>query len=61
MEGTGDMTIATTALAAGTWVGDPTQPDISFGVRHMRVGKVRGTFALTSAALTVVEGAPAAR
>lgn len=40
-------------LAAGTWVGDPIHSDISFAVRHLGVGKVRGTFALTSAALTV--------
>jgi polyisoprenoid-binding protein YceI len=47
------MTTATTALTARTWVGDPIHSDISFRVRHMGVGKVRGTFALTSAALTV--------
>jgi polyisoprenoid-binding protein YceI len=46
------LTIATT-LAAGTWIADPVHSDISFRVRHMGVGKVRGTFALTSAALTV--------
>lgn len=52
------MTTATT-LAAGTWVGDPIHSDISFRVRHMGVGKVRGTFALTSAALAVGDdGAP---
>ncbi|NBE93857.1 YceI family protein [Nonomuraea sp. KC401] len=43
-------------LAAGTWVGDPVHSDISFKVRHMGVGKVRGTFALASAALSVGEG-----
>jgi polyisoprenoid-binding protein YceI len=51
------MTTATTAatspLAAGTWVGDPIHSDISFRIRHMGVGKVRGVFALTSAVLTV--------
>lgn len=46
-----------TALAAGTWIGDPTHSDISFRVRHMGVGKVRGTFALASAALTIDGGA----
>lgn len=56
------MTTATTTLAAGTWVGDPIHSDISFRVRHMGVGKVRGTFALTSAALTVGDGgAPSSR
>ncbi|MEV4015729.1 YceI family protein [Nonomuraea angiospora] len=43
-------------LAAGVWVGDPVHSDISFKVRHMGVGKVRGTFALASAALSVGEG-----
>jgi polyisoprenoid-binding protein YceI len=52
-------TTATTALAAGTWIGDPVHPAISFRVRHMGVGRVRGSFALTSAALTVGDdGAP---
>ncbi|MGP4024564.1 YceI family protein [Actinomadura sp. 3N407] len=45
-----------TSLAAGTWVGDPVHTDISFKVRHMGVGKVRGTFALTSAVLTTGDG-----
>lgn len=44
------------ALTAGTWVGDPVHSDISFKVRHMGVGKVRGTSTLASAALTVGEG-----
>lgn len=47
------MITVDTALAPGTWVGDPVHSDISFKVRHMGVGKVRGTFALASAALTV--------
>jgi polyisoprenoid-binding protein YceI len=52
-------TTATTALAAGTWIGDPVHSAISFRVRHMGVGRVRGSFALTSAALTVGDdGAP---
>lgn len=46
------MTTVTT-LSAGTWVGDPVHSDISFRVRHMGVGRVRGTFALTSAVLAV--------
>lgn len=49
------MTTVSTTLAAGTWTGDPVHSDISFKVRHMGVGKVRGTFALASAALTVGE------
>ena len=43
-------------LAAGTWIGDPIHSDISFKVRHMGVGKVRGKFALASAVLTVGDG-----
>jgi polyisoprenoid-binding protein YceI len=46
---------------AGTWVGDPIHSDISFKVRHMGVGKVRGMFALTSATLVVDGGAPSGR
>jgi polyisoprenoid-binding protein YceI len=46
-------TAATIPLAAGTWVGDPVHSDVSFRARHMGIGKVRGTFALTSAVLTV--------
>jgi polyisoprenoid-binding protein YceI len=47
------MTTATTPLATGTWTGDPVHSDISFKVRHMGVGRVRGTFTLASASLTV--------
>jgi polyisoprenoid-binding protein YceI len=47
------MTSATPTLAAGAWAGDPVHSDISFRVRHMGVGRVRGRFALASAALTV--------
>jgi polyisoprenoid-binding protein YceI len=47
------MITVDTTLAGGTWVADPVHSDISFKVRHMGVGKVRGTFALASAALTV--------
>jgi polyisoprenoid-binding protein YceI len=46
-------TTITPALAAGTWTGDSVRSDISFKVRHMGVGRVRGTFALTSATLTL--------
>jgi polyisoprenoid-binding protein YceI len=51
------MTTAITALRPGSWVGDPIHTDISFRVRHMGVGKVRGTFALAAAALTIGGGA----
>lgn len=43
----------TTTLVAGTWNADPVHSDVSFKVRHMAVGKARGTFELTSATLTV--------
>lgn len=46
-------TVRTPTLAAGRWVADPVHSDISFRVRHMGVGRVRGTFALGSAELTV--------
>jgi polyisoprenoid-binding protein YceI len=52
---------ATTTLAAGTWAGDPFHSDISFRVRHMGVGRVRGSFALTSATLTVGDGGSPSR
>jgi polyisoprenoid-binding protein YceI len=47
--------LAPTTLAVGSWTADPVHSDISFRVRHMGVGKVRGTFGLASAALTVGE------
>ena len=50
------MTTDTIVLAAGTWVADPIHSDISFRVRHMGVGKVRGTFDLAAAALTIGDG-----
>ncbi|MEW9556250.1 YceI family protein [Nonomuraea sp. NPDC050783] len=49
------MITVDSTLAAGVWVGDPVHSDISFKVRHMGVGKVRGRFALASAALSVGE------
>jgi polyisoprenoid-binding protein YceI len=54
-------TTITPALAAGTWTGDSVHSDISFKVRHMGVGRVRGTFALTSATLTVADDGAAGR
>lgn len=46
------MTVSvSTSLTAGTWVGDPVHSDISFRIRHMAVGRTRGTFALTTATL----------
>jgi polyisoprenoid-binding protein YceI len=50
------MTTTTAALATGTWTGDPVHSDIAFRVRHMGVGRVRGTFALASATLIVDDG-----
>ncbi len=45
--------VATPTLTAGTWVADAVHSDVSFKVRHMAVGKARGTFALKSATLVV--------
>lgn len=51
----------TTALSAGTWTGDAVHSDIAIRVRHMAVGKVKGTFELASAELVVPEsGIPGA-
>lgn len=46
------MTTATT-LRPGRWVADPVHSDVTIKVRHMGVGRVRGTFTLTSAELTL--------
>lgn len=42
-----------TALPAGTWLADPVHSDVSFRVRHLGVGRVRGSFGLTSATLVI--------
>jgi polyisoprenoid-binding protein YceI len=44
-----------TIVLTGTWTGDVVHSDVSFKVRHMAVGKAKGTFALESATLTVPE------
>jgi len=44
-----------TNTLTGTWTGDAVHSDVSFKVRHMAVGKAKGTFALESATLTVPE------
>ncbi|MDQ2740392.1 MAG: YceI family protein [Actinomycetota bacterium] len=44
-----------TIVLTGTWTGDTVHSDVSFKVRHMAVGKAKGTFALESATLTVPE------
>ena len=45
--------VATPTLTAGTWAADAVHSDVSFKVRHMAVGKAKGSFALKSATLTV--------
>jgi polyisoprenoid-binding protein YceI len=45
--------VATSTLTAGTWTADVMHSDVSFTVRHMGVGRVRGTFAINSATLYV--------
>ena len=55
-EGTKMTTSVTTpVVTAGTWVADAVHSDVSFKVRHMAVGKAKGTFALKSATLVVDE------
>ena len=51
------MTTSITApvVTAGTWPADAVHSDVSFKVRHMAVGKAKGTFALKSATLVVDE------
>ena len=46
-------TVATPVLTSGTWTADAIHSDVSFKVRHMAVGKAKGTFALQSATLVV--------
>ena len=48
------MTTPTTTLT-GTWTVDAVHSDVSFKVRHMAVGKAKGTFAIESATLVVPE------
>jgi len=48
------MTTPTITLT-GTWLGDAVHSDVSFKVRHMAVGKAKGTFALESATLEIPE------
>src|SRR5690242_1428487 len=47
--------VATPTLTAGTWAADAVHSDVSFKVRHMAVGKAKGSFALKSATLVVGE------
>ncbi len=49
------MTSTQTALTTGTWTADLVHSDVAIKVRHMAVGKAKGTFELTSATLTVGE------
>ena len=45
--------MTTTIDLTGSWIGDPVHSDVSFKVRHMAVGKARGSFTLREANLTV--------
>ncbi len=45
--------MTTTVDLTGTWTADPVHSDLSFKVRHMAVGKARGTFALQEATLRI--------
>jgi polyisoprenoid-binding protein YceI len=44
-----------TDLTTGTWALDPTHSSIGFSVRHLMVGKVRGTFQNFTGAVVVAE------
>ncbi len=46
---------ATPVLTAGTWAADTVHSDVAFKVRHMAVGKAKGTFSLGSGTLVVGE------
>ncbi|GGL85883.1 YceI family protein [Nakamurella endophytica] len=46
---------APTETLTGTWTADAVHSDVSFKVRHMAVGKARGSFTLASATLVVPE------
>ncbi len=48
--------VATLPLTAGTWTADTAHSDVAFTVRHMAVGRARGTLAINSATLYVGEG-----
>jgi len=43
-------------LAAGTWAIDPVHSEVSFSVRHMMVGKVRGRFTRFGGEIQTSEG-----
>jgi polyisoprenoid-binding protein YceI len=45
--------VTTPVLSTGTWAADPVHSDVSIRVRHMAVGKVKGTFSLAGGSLTV--------
>ena len=47
--------VTTPTLTAGTWTVDAVHSDVSFKVRHMAVGKAKGTFAVKTATLVVGE------
>ena len=47
--------VSAPTLSTGTWTADAVHSDVSFKVRHMAVGKAKGTFELKSATLVVGE------
>ena len=53
---TSTVTGTRSGVRPGRWVGDPIHSAVSFRVRHMGIGKVRGSFTLSSAALDVGPG-----
>jgi polyisoprenoid-binding protein YceI len=47
--------VTTTQLGTGVWAIDPVHSTIGFSVRHLMVGKVRGTFETFAGAITVAD------
>ncbi|MTD12983.1 polyisoprenoid-binding protein [Nakamurella sp. YIM 132087] len=47
--------MTSTTTLTGTWTADAIHSDVSFKVRHMAVGKAKGSFTLKSAELVVPE------
>lgn len=53
---TSTVTSTRFGVQPGLWIGDPIHSAVCFRVRHMGIGKVRGSFTLSSATLDVRAG-----
>ena len=45
--------MSTPEIPAGTWTIDPSHSEVAFSVRHLMVGKVKGTFESFEGAITI--------